>query len=159
MTARDLVTDAIRSLGGNDFVLACTDAGRAKWVDALSIRLGVDAAFVFKRRLTGERTSVAAVSAQVQDRHVVIYDDMIRTGASLIGAANAYRSAGAARLSAVATHGVLPGEALANLRRTGLFERIVVTDSHPAAVPSSDGFLQVVSVAPMLAEPLKAGMF
>ncbi|MGC4004381.1 MAG: hypothetical protein QM811_15205 [Pirellulales bacterium] len=61
--AKELVTAASRRLGGDDFVLACTDSGRAKWVESLANDLGVEASFVFKRRLDGERVEVAAVSA------------------------------------------------------------------------------------------------
>jgi len=50
---------------------------------------------------------------------VVIYDDMIRTGGSLIGAAGAFLEAGATSTAAVATHGVLPGDALDRLVQSG----------------------------------------
>ena len=46
-----LVKAAARELAGDDFVLACTDAGRAKWVESLANDLGVRPAFVFKLRL------------------------------------------------------------------------------------------------------------
>lgn len=152
--AKRVVGEAARKLGGENFVLACTDAGRAKWVESLANDLHVDASFVFKRRLSGERTEVSAVSAQVQGRKVVIYDDMIRTGSSLIGAATAYRAAGATSVSVISTHGVFPGDALGKLRKSGLFEKIVVTDSHPRALVLEDGFLETISVAPLLAEQL-----
>jgi len=42
------------------------------------------------------------VSAQVQGQHVIIYDDMIRTGSSLLNAAEAYRKSGAKKISVVA---------------------------------------------------------
>ncbi len=87
--AQSLVTQAARAQGGDDFVLACTDSGRAKWVESLANHLGVEASFVFKRRLDGERVEVSAVSARVAGKKVVIYDDMIRTGGSLLQAAQA----------------------------------------------------------------------
>ncbi len=90
---------AARRFGGEDFVLACTDAGRAKWVESLANELGVPAAFVYKRRLDGSDTEVTGVSAAVAGKSVVIYDDMIRTGGSLIAAARAYKAAGAVRLT------------------------------------------------------------
>jgi ribose-phosphate pyrophosphokinase len=155
VSARAIVRDAIRELGGDDFVLASTDAGRAKWVQALANDLGVQPSFVWKRRLTGSRTEVVATSAQVAGKNVVLYDDMIRTGGSLVNAARAYRDAGAARLSAVTTHGVLPGDALATIRASGLFDAIVATDSHPRAVALADGFLQVRSIAGLLADALQ----
>ena len=145
--------------GGTDFVLACTDAGRAKWVESLANDIGVHASFIFKRRLDGERTEVAAVSAQVEDRDVVIYDDMIRTGGSLVGAARAYRDAGARRISAVTTHGIFPGGALDRIRTSGLFDRIVCTDTHPRALEVAaqhPDFLEVVGLADILVDALRS---
>ncbi len=132
--AKPVLRDVIMRLGGSDFVLACTDAGRAKWVESLANDVGVTAAFVFKRRLSGDRTEVSALDAQVQGKRVVIYDDMIRTGGSLLGAARAYRDAGATSLAAVATHGLFPAESLAKIQASGLFTDIVCTDSHPRAL-------------------------
>ncbi len=154
--AKSVVLKMISDLGGEDFVLASTDAGRAKWVENLANDLGVEAAFVFKRRLSGDRTEVTALAADVKDRPVVIYDDMIRTGGSLIGAAQAFLDAGATRISAVATHGVLPPGALERLQDAGVFDQVAVTDTHPRVqalrgVSRFDGFLRVDSVAPLFA--------
>lgn len=156
VSARPLIRRIAARLGGDDFVIACTDAGRAKWVEAIANDLGVDAAFVFKRRLDGERTEVAGVSAQVQGKRVVLYDDMIRTGGSLLGAAAAYRAAGATGVAALATHGVLPGDALGRLTGAGLLDALVVTDTHPRARALAGDELAVESVAPLLVEALGA---
>jgi ribose-phosphate pyrophosphokinase len=155
---KSLVTAAARRLGGDDFVLACTDAGRAKWVESLANDLGITAAFVFKRR-HDDSTTVTGVSAQVAGRRVVIYDDMIRTGSSLVGAAKAYCDAGAIAVDAIATHGLFPGDALDKLQTSGLFGQIVVTDSHPRAVELAGvggGFLRVDSTAKLLTEHLES---
>jgi ribose-phosphate pyrophosphokinase len=158
---RPVIAAACKELGGDDYVLACTDAGRAKWVESLANALGVEAAFVYKRRLDGERTEVTGVSAHVPGRVVVIYDDMIRTGGSLLGAARAYLDAGAVRVAAVCTHGLFPGDALGRLAASGALSHIVATDSHPRAVElasgSGAGFLSLRTVAPLLAERLAEG--
>jgi len=151
---KSLVTAAARRLGGDSFVLACTDAGRAKWVESLANDLKVDAAFVFKRRLDGDHTEVTGVSAQVAGKRVVIYDDMIRTGGSLLDAAQAYRDAGALAIDAIATHGLFPGDSLANIRASGLLGSIVVSDSHPRAQALANDFLRVDSTAQLLVEHL-----
>jgi ribose-phosphate pyrophosphokinase len=151
---KPIVLEAARRLGGDDFVLACTDAGRAKWVESLANDLGVPAAFVYKRRLDGATTEVTGVSAQVRGKRVVIYDDMIRTGGSLCSAARAYRDAGAASIDAIATHGVFPGDSAAKIAATGLFGTIVVTDSHPRAL-AQGAPVEVQSIASMLAEQLR----
>ena len=155
MYGKSMVIAAARRLGGSDFTLACTDAGRAKWVESLANDIGVEAAFVYKRRLDGSRTEVTGVSAQVRDKRVIIYDDMIRTGGSLIAAAAAYRDAGAASIDAVATHGVFPGDSAERLRATGLFGRLVVSDSHPRAHALRSDFVEVTSCAAIIAEHLK----
>ena len=153
--AKDLVTTAARRLGGDDFVLACTDAGRAKWVESLANDLGVEAAFVYKRRTSGSETHVTGVSAQVAGKRVVIYDDMIRTGGSLVSAAQAYCDAGAVAIDAIATHGLFPGDSLARIQATGLFGQVATTDSHPRAAALASEFLHVASTAGLLAEHLK----
>jgi ribose-phosphate pyrophosphokinase len=153
---KQLVIEAARRLAPQGLVLASTDAGRAKWVESLANDLQCDVAFVYKKRISGEQTEITGVSAQVAGKHVVIYDDMIRTGGSLLAAAEAYRDAGAARIDAIATHGVFPNDSLARLRASGLFGSIAVTDSHPRAVALQDDFLQVSSTAHLLVEHLRS---
>lgn len=153
--AKPAIIEAMRALGGDDFVLACTDAGRAKWVESLANDLGIDASFVFKRRLSGDRTEVVAASARVQGRRVVIYDDMIRTGSSLVGAARAYLDAGASSVVAVVTHGVFPDGALEKIHASGVIDALACTDSHPRALELAGDKLKVFSIAPLLAKYLR----
>lgn len=153
--AKPLVLAAAREYGGRRFVMACVDSGRAKWVESLANDLRVPVSFVFKRRLDGRRTEVVAVSADVRGKAVVIYDDMIRTGGSLLAAARAYRDAGAKRITAIATHGVFAEGSLAELEGSRLFDRLVVTDSHPAAVAAESRFVTVARIAPLLVEYLQ----
>ncbi len=93
-----------------------------------------------------------ALAARVEGRQVLLYDDMIRTGSSLLNAARAYREAGARSVTAVATHGVFPEGALERLRDSGLLEALHCTDSHPRAAELADGFLHVEPVGWLLAE-------
>jgi ribose-phosphate pyrophosphokinase len=155
ISARALVKTAARKLGGADFVLACTDAGRAKWVQNLADEMGIPASFVLKRRMDGDKVELTAVSAHVDNRSVVIYDDMIRTGNSLITAGQAYREAGARKMSVVVTHGVFPGDALKKLQDSKLFDKIMCTDSHPRAVQLQGDFLEVTTVGTLLANAIK----
>jgi len=152
--AKNALVPAIRRAGGEDFVLASTDAGRAKWVESLANDMHVDAALILKRRISGDETRVQAVNANVAGRRVVIYDDMIRTGGSLIGAAEAYRAAGATGLVAVCTHGIFPGDAWARLQATGLFDTIIATDSHPNARQLKSEGLELVPIARLFAPHL-----
>ncbi len=140
---------------GKPFVLGACDAGRAKWVQSLARDLHVEPAFVYKQRSDGG-LSVTGINADVKGREVVVYDDMIRTGSSLIQAGKAYLAAGATKVHAIASHLVLPNDALEKLRASGVFTTIMGTDSHPGCqkLPKDD----VVSIAPLMVECLRASM-
>jgi len=152
-----VLTELIPQITQGDFVLASTDAGRAKWVESLANQMGVEAAFISKRRLSGTETRIAAMNADVSGRTVVIYDDMIRSGGSLISAAEAYRAAGATRLFAVCTHGVFTEGSFSRLRDSAQFDRIVASDSHPTAVQYEPDGLLVFRTAHLFAEHLPQG--
>lgn len=152
LQARSVVLQAIRDFGGEDFVLGATDAGRAKWVESLANDLQVDAGFVFKRRLSDKETEVTALAADVQGRPVVVYDDMVRTGGSLISAARAFQEAGASEVCAVCTHGVFAKDSLDRLRESGSLQGIACTNTRPHVQALADGdFLRVYSVADLIA--------
>lgn len=148
-----LITRAIRTLmGDRPYLLGATDAGRAKWVQSLARTLGVEPAFVYKKRDSESgKLTVTGVNADVQGREVVLYDDMIRTGGTLLQAGRAYLGAGATRVHAIASHLVLPGDSLAKLREAGVFATIAGTDSHPGSQALSDVPGAVIPVAELLA--------
>ena len=152
--AKTLITEACNELYGNDFVLASTDAGRAKWVESLANDMGVNGAFIFKRRLSGDETEITSINFDVKNKNVIIYDDMIRTGGSLMNAARAYKEAGAARISVVTTHGLFIGKSLEKIKESNLFEFIYSTDSHPNALKLQGDFLKVKSIANLLKEEI-----
>lgn len=150
--AKPLILSAARKLGGRAVSLGCVDAGRAAWVASLARDLGVPAAFVLKRRRPGGKVEVVAGDDSVAGRTVVIYDDMIRTGASLIAAARAYRAGGAKEVFAVATHGVFTPGAVAAIEGSGVIAKIICTDSHPRAVASRSRFVSILSTAGLLGD-------
>ena len=152
----DLLAPHIKRLGGSDFVLGSTDAGRAKWVETMANEIGVEAAFILKRRRQDGQTEVLALNARVEGRTVVIYDDMIRSGGSLLSAAKAYHQAGANRLVAVATHGLFTDGALERLQASGLFSAVLCTDSHPDVGAEQSELLEVISCAPAFAHEIKS---
>lgn len=152
---KDIVINACKEIAtGEDFILACTDAGRAKWVESLANDMGVDAAFVFKRRISGKNTQITGINADVENKKVIIYDDMIRTGGSLVNAARAYKEAGAKEISAITTHGIFPNKAIERLKNSGLFKTIISTDTHPDSEKYQDSFLQVKSIASLIDEKI-----
>jgi len=154
ISCKPIITRVARELAAEGFVMACTDAGRAKWVESLANDMGVNAAFVFKRRVSGAATEITSISADVANRDVVIYDDMIRTGGSLVNAAKAYKEAGANKIYTMTTHGLFTNNGLENIRNSGVIEKVVTSNSYPLDM-EQDGFLQVESIAPLIVERLE----
>jgi ribose-phosphate pyrophosphokinase len=152
--AKPIIIALAKKFGGNDFVFASTDAGRAKWVESLANDMHVQAAFVYKRRTSGSETQVTGVNADVKDKTVVIYDDMIRTGGSLIQAAKAYKEAGASKIYVITTHGIFPNNAIERIQQSGVIEKVAATDTHPNAILMQSDFLEIASIAELLKNAL-----
>lgn len=151
---KEVVMEGARELCGGDFILASTDAGRAKWVESLANDLNVNAAFVLKRRIKGDETEVTAINADVEGKKVIIYDDMIRSGGSIIHAAEAYQEAGAAEIYVITTHGLFIGDGLEKMKKSGLIRHVLCMDTHPNAVRIKDDFLTVKSIAGLIGQNL-----
>jgi ribose-phosphate pyrophosphokinase len=149
-----LITQLIEQLvDGAPYVLGATDAGRAKWVESLARRLTCSPAFVYKRRDSNSgELEVTGINADVSGKMVVIYDDMIRTGSSLLQAAEAYRTAGATQVHAVASHLVLPNDALDRIVGSGVIDSVNGTNSHPRSEVAKQRGGRVVSVSQLLCD-------
>jgi len=152
---KSIVIQAAIEYGGDNFVMASTDAGRAKWVESLANELGVNAAFILKRRLKGDHTEVSAINADVAGKTVIIYDDMIRSGGSIINAAKTYKDAGAADIFVITTHGLFVNDGLQKLKNCGVIKKLICTDSHVnAGALKDDDFVDVRSLDTLICETL-----
>lgn len=152
---KSLIMEACTDILGKDFVLASTDAGRAKWVESLANDMGVAAAFVLKRRSGKDQTEVSAINADVSDKNIIIYDDMIRSGSSIVSAAKAYKDAGAEKIYVITSHGLFVGNGIEKLRNCQLVEKVICTNTHANTQKIEDDFLEVRSIAPLLAKQLE----
>ncbi|MFC7300200.1 ribose-phosphate diphosphokinase [Cognatiluteimonas weifangensis] len=130
-----LVARLAQWLGAQEATVLSPDAGGLKRADAfrqaLAQALGrpVELGLMEKRRSAGV-VSGSALFADVGGRDVVIVDDLIGTGTTLLRTAAAARAAGARRVFAAASHGLFVGAAPQVLADPSL-DRILVTDSVP----------------------------
>lgn len=153
---KKIIMDACKELCGNNFVLASTDAGRAKWVESLANDMDVTSAFVYKQRIDGSDTHITGVNANVKDMNVIIYDDMIRTGGSLMQAAKAYQDAGAKQIFAISTHGLFTNQAIQKIENQGIIQKIICTNTHPNCYDTKNNILEVKSIAQLIFDTLKS---
>jgi len=95
--------------------------------------------------------------AKVAGRNVVIVDDLIGTGTTLLRAARAAREAGAQAVYAVASHGLFVGTAARELADPVL-DRILVTDSVPPLRlkgSAAASRVEVLPCAPLFAQAIR----
>lgn len=152
--ASGLMLELLRGSGSARPVLCSPDSGRIKWVDALARETGKDCAFVLKRR--GESGSVQGfgIAGRVKERNVVLCDDMVRTGGTLLEAARICREEGATSVSAAVIHGAFAPDALRDLEKSGVIDALCCTDSHPHAQSPLPAWISVHSCAGLMASVL-----
>jgi len=118
-------------------------------------RLGGAIAIVDKRRSSATETKQAnLIGASLAGKVAVVFDDMISTAGSVVGAAHVARCNGARDIYACATHAVLCGPAIERLRDAPI-RQVVVTDSIPVPPNKQLPNLVVLSVAPLLADAIR----
>ncbi|MCI0462905.1 MAG: ribose-phosphate pyrophosphokinase [Gemmataceae bacterium] len=155
--ASPVICDYIRSLEIplRDFVVLSPDEGSIKRALAYQKKLGGAIAIVDKRRSSAYETTQANLIGSTLDGKVaVIFDDMISTAGSVVGAANVARFNGAREVYVCATHAVLVGQAISNLRDAPI-KQVVVTDTIPLPPEKQLPRIRVLSVAPLLADAIK----
>lgn len=137
-----------------DFVVVAPDIGSVKMARAYAQRLGAGLALVDKRRPKADEIEVMNIIGDVADQNVVIFDDIISTGSTLVKAAEAIKKQGAKKIFAAVTHAVFAPDTSARIEDSAL-EELVVTDTihHPTAELSSK--ITVLSVGSLLGEAIR----
>jgi ribose-phosphate pyrophosphokinase len=158
LTALPIITEYLSErLDGPTTVLS-PDAGGVKRAERYARFLDASVAFVYKRRdaVLHNVSEALEMAGSVAGRHVVIVDDMIDTAGTVTNAAEMVRHQGAVSVRIAATHGVFSEPAL-DLLKNAPVEEVIVTNTLPVAeeVLKLDK-LQVLSIAPILAETLQA---
>jgi ribose-phosphate pyrophosphokinase len=156
MTASPMLTQYFMDQAFDDeLVMVSPDAGRVKMARNFARKIGVHWAVMEKERPAQQVAEIGYVVGDVQGKTAVLVDDMIDTAGTLVAAAKTVREEGAARVIAVATHGVFSGPAYERLpyEESGI-ERIVVTDTIPLR-PGAPENITVLSAAQTLADSIR----
>ena len=148
----DDIRDHVNVTEGTVFV--STDAGGAVRARKFADMFHGDIAVVDKRRPQAGVSEVMALIGDVKDKHAILVDDIVDSGGTLCGAAQAIMDAGALSVRAYITHGVLSGEAVKRVEKSVL-EELVVTDSINTRDFSKLKKLREVSVGTLFGEAIR----
>lgn len=142
----------IKSLDLDNLVIAAPDIGGSKRAQLFAEFLHSEIVLVDKSRKNPNEIDKMKLIGDVENKNVIIIDDLIDTGNTLIKAANLMLDSGALTVRALATHPVFSDNAFEKLENSRLKE-IVVCDTIP--VKSTSGKINVLSASKLFATAIR----
>jgi ribose-phosphate pyrophosphokinase len=156
MTAFHILSDYFVEKNLENAVIVTADLGFAKKGRNFAAKLHLPMAFVEKRRMTGNvsRTEALTIIGDVEGRDVIIVDDEVDTGGSVIQAVRIAKQHGARDVYLCFTHPVFSGPAVERLAAAPIKE-IVTTNTIPIPPEKMLPNITTLSVAPLLGEVIR----
>lgn len=148
-----MIADYFRRKKVDELMVVAPDTGSVPRARNLAKRLGVGLGIVDKRRPEPGVSQVMNVIGEVAGRRVLMVDDIIDTGGTIIEAARALMARGAKEVYAACTHAIFSGNAYERMADAP-FTEIVVTDTVPVHTDKLGEKLAVLSVASLFGEAI-----
>ncbi|MBK8137512.1 MAG: ribose-phosphate diphosphokinase [Chloroflexi bacterium] len=147
-----LLSDYVQAKHIPDLTIVSADLGYAKAARNWGEALNVPVALVEKRRVdNAERPEVMSIIGSVEGQNVLLVDDEVNTGGSIVNAVNVCRENGAQDVYLAFTHGFLTSVTYQRLSQLNVKE-IILTDTISQPVSDRLPNMTVLSVGPLLAE-------
>ncbi|HTF11094.1 MAG TPA: ribose-phosphate pyrophosphokinase [Asanoa sp.] len=138
----------------SETVVVSPDLGNAKEAAAFARMLGTPVAAGAKQRFQ-DRVRISAVIGDVTDRDVIVLDDEIAKGSTVIELVDHLHQLKARSIRLVCTHGLFADDALDRLAALEGVQEIICTNTVPIPAEKRIPQLTVLSVAPALAEAMR----
>lgn len=143
----------INSLNLKDPIMASPDAGGTRRASSYAKMLDTVFCICHKQRSKPNEIKKMILIGDVQDRDVILIDDIIDTAGTITRAGQLLKDNGARSVRAFATHAIFSGSAMEKIDNS-VFDEVVVTDTIPL-VPNPSKKIHVLSTAELLAEVIK----
>ena len=156
LSASPVLDHYISTLGysPDECVIVSPDEGSIKRAAQHVKALGGTLAIIDKRRYGNRVEQANLIGGPIEGRVAFLFDDIISTGGSICGAAHLVKKMGATKIIIAATHPVLCGNAIEQLRNAPIDE-IVLSDTIPLLPEHDLPNIKVISIAPILGEAIK----
>jgi ribose-phosphate pyrophosphokinase len=159
--ASPVLVDHFRKLALPNLTVVSPDAGGVERARFFAKKVDAALAIVDKRRVEMNVAEVMHVIGDVNGRTCLIIDDLIDTAGTLVKTAAALVENGATSVFACASHAVLSGPAVENIRNS-VIKEVVVTNTIPltaeadAARTEKGGKISVLSIAGLIGRAIQA---
>lgn len=136
-------------------VVVSPDLGNAKPASQFARVLGVPVAAGSKRRLADDRVVIDAIVGDVAGKDIIVLDDEIATGGSILELLDRLREHGVGTIAIACTHGLFTGHAIERLGARPEVAEIVTTNTVPLPPEKRLPNLTVLSIAPLMGEAIR----
>ena len=149
--ASGVLNEQIRKLNIANLAVASPDVGSIKMARSYAKRLEADLILIDKRRPRANETEVMNIIGSVDNKNILIVDDLIDTANTFVNAATALRNAGAKEIYGACTHPILSGQAIEKIEAYAV-KKLFVTDSLPLRRTSPK--IEVISTSRLFAQAI-----
>ena len=148
-----ILTKYFMNLNLEDAVVVSPDLGSVTRARAMAEPMDVPIAIVDKRRPRPNVSEIMNIIGDIEDKNVILLDDMIDTAGTITNAANAMKEMGAKKVYACATHGVLSGKAIERIEESAISELVLL---NTISLPEEKKLpkIKTLSAAPLFAEAM-----
>jgi ribose-phosphate pyrophosphokinase len=153
--ATPVMIDYLRTLDLDHLTVVSPDSGGVERARFYAKYLKANLAIIDKRRVAENEAEIMNIVGDVAGRDVIIVDDLVDTGGTLVNATREMRKKGALRLFAAATHGVLSGSAVGRIEASE-FESLLVTNTLYLGEEKRIPKIKILSIAELLGEAIQS---
>jgi len=154
LTALYILSDYYKKRKINDLVVVAADFGISRRARDVAARLNAPLAIIEQRRVGNvDKKEALNVVGEVEGKPVLIVDDEVTTGATLVNVVSAILERGAKEIYACATHPVFSGPAIERIAASPIKE-VTVTDTVPVNGDKKLDKITVLPIAPLLGEAI-----
>jgi ribose-phosphate pyrophosphokinase len=125
-----VLIESFKKMNSSDLAIASPDVGSIKMARSYAKRLGCELILIDKRRPKTNETEVLNIIGNVDNKNILIVDDLIDTGGTFVNAAKALRKNGAKEIYGACTHPILSGTAYKRIEES-VVKELIVTDTLP----------------------------
>src|SRR5690349_5621841 len=152
LSSLKLFINHIQQSNIQDLCLCSPDFGGIKRIKQYKKNLSADMVVINKERLKPNAVASMEIIGEVNDKNVIIIDDLVDTAGTLCKAADLLVEHGAKSVMAYCTHGVLSGSALTNLTNSKI-SKLLISDTVVEKVDHPK--IEIVSCASVLATAIE----
>ncbi|HAW49548.1 TPA: phosphoribosylpyrophosphate synthetase [bacterium] len=147
-----IIIDYFRKKGSN-MIIVSPDTGGVERARAVAKRLNAGLGIIDKRRPEKNRSEILNVIGDVYNKNVIIFDDLIDTGGTVVNAARVLKEEGALTVHVACTHPVLSGNAQERIDASEIEEVVVCNTISIKEIKTKK--IKVLSVANLFGEAIK----